>query len=355
MSDLFRRISQVFTGTPDSLPDAPHQAPPQAPPLQINSAEELLAAANNDPARILQILRDQQEVIHANEHEIATAKERQAALEAAQRPNGVAFVQPNYDDSRKKSAKAPDPDKYDGERENLRAFVFDLKYKLRNNSDWYANEQEMVAYSVGRLEKVARKRILPLVESPNSPQITTMPMFYEALETTCGDPDRKATAQRYIQTLKQANRPFIQYLADFEANVYDTGFDEDNQRFYLKEGLSSELRQLLIPTQAHTLSFAELKKLCQRMDNEQRQFKPFVPKARTTPGTTTTATTPFVPARPSAPAQLTVNKSTNDSGTAMDLSIINQAARPRGPITPEVRQYRMDNKLCLYTGCLGPG
>lgn len=177
-----------------------------------------------------------------------------------------------------------------------------------------------------------------------------MTQFYKALETAFNDPNRTVTAQRFIQNLKQANRPFALFLANFEANIHDTGFDEANQRFFFEEGLSSELRTLLIPTQAHNLSFAELKTLCQRMDNENRRIKPFVSRVSANANTTkNNYTAPRGPAP--ALAQPAMNMSTNNQNTAMDLSATN--ARPRGPLTPELRQYRMDNKLCLYAGCTG--
>lgn len=143
-----------------------------------------------------------------------------------------------------------------------------------------------------------------------------MTQFYKALETAFGDSDRTVTAQR----------------------------------FFFEEGLSSELRTLLIPTQAHNLSFTELKSLCQRMDNEHRRIKPFVSRVRANANATNNNyTAPRGPAP--ALAQPAVNMSTNNQVTAMNLSAMN--ARPRGPLTPELRQYRMDNKLCLYAGCTG--
>ena len=86
------------------------------------------------------------------------------------------------------------------------------------------------------------------------------------------------------------------------------------------------------------------------MNNEHRRIKPFVPKARTN---VNTISNNYTAPRGSglAPAQPAVNRLINDQNTAMDLSVMN--ARPRGPLTPELRQYRMNNKLCLYAGCTG--
>ena len=124
----------------------------------------------------------------------------------------------------RKTPKQPDPELYDGNRDELRGFMFELKSKLRANADWFPTEDSRVAYAVGRLKGLAERRLLPLVESDNESTIRTIEGFYKALETAFGDPDKKATAQRYIQRLRQANRPFHQYLADFEAHICDTGW-----------------------------------------------------------------------------------------------------------------------------------
>ena len=92
--------------------------------------------------------------------------------------------------------------------------------------------------------------------------------FYEILNTIFDDFDKKTIAQRYIQKLRQANRPFYQYLANFEVHINNIDYDEENQRFAFKKDLSSELRALLIFIDASLLLFDALKKLCQRMNSE---------------------------------------------------------------------------------------
>ena len=385
---VFNSLADVFVGEsinslPGSLPDADNlPGHSQKKPLSqlkgdIKTPEELLAAVNADPARLLKIFREQQATIEEVTEMNSQWKQREEEFDQQGRAIGEARKElekyqarqvegpsvrrqrsptrrPNYtfndEQPTRKSPKFPDPDQYDGNRADLKGFVYKFKSKLSSNIDWYATERDLVRYSVTRLKGTAEQRILPLVQPENDSGIVTMTQFYKALETAFGDPDRTATAQHYIQNFKQANRPFAQFLADFEANIHDTGFHEANQRFFFEEGLSSELRTFLIPTQAHNLSFTELKTLCQHMDNEHRRIKPFVPGARANDNIINNNHTASRGPGP-APAQPAANRSTNDQNTAMDLLVMN--ARPRGPLTPELRQYRMDNKLCLYAGCTG--
>ena len=87
-----------------------------------------------------------------------------------------------------------------------------------------------------------------------------------------GELEKKKAAQHYIQNLRQADRPFNQYLTEFEAHIHDTGFDEQTQRLKFMEGLSGWLKFQIVIFQPSKMSFADLKKLCQREDYGQRQI-----------------------------------------------------------------------------------
>ena len=168
-----------------------------------------------------------------------------------------------------------------------------------------------------------------------------MTSSYDSLQVAFSDVDKQATAQRYIQRLRQANRPFHQYLADFEAHIHDTWYDQAKQRFKFNEGLSIELRYLLIPTGASKMSFAELKTLCHRMDNEQRQLA--------------SIDTRF--ANPWAKIEPAIDQSTNNGNIVIDSSSMNsnpaRASGSRGLITPQEGQRRLNNDFSLYAGCSG--
>ena len=191
--------------------------------------------------------------------------------------------------------------------------------------------------------------MLPLVELVNSP-VQTITQFYTALEQAFGDPNREATAQKEIQKLKQANRSFHVYLSEFESIIPYTGYDERNARYQFKQGLCSELKASLVPVDEDSLSFRDLKKVYQRMDNKNRELPTFQARNR-----------PIEPSRPAntsvprAPITvINVNRSTNDGNTAIDLSSAStRSSTPRGPLAPIKRQRRIDNNLYLYRGYLG--
>lgn len=330
--------------------------PDQQPPTTPESTPEIndfLATIQRDPQTWLKTVRDQETELHRLRNLKAQAE---ASIPSSSSQPPVAPVQPKksyvFPDKDlftpvRKSPKHPDPNQYDGNTKGLRGFIFNLKAKFRANADWYRTEQDLVDYAMGRLTGNAADQMLPLVEMENSP-IHTITLFYAALEQAFGDPNREATAQKEIQKLRQANRLFNTYLSDFQALIPYTGYDERNARFQFKQGLCAELKASLVPVDEDSLTFDDLKKVCQRMDNKNRELPSFLKN----PNKPANASAPRAPAAPSV-----VNRSTNDGNTAMDLSIVNQvparSGTPRGPLTPSERQRRVDNDLCLYAGCTG--
>lgn len=60
---------------------------------------------------------------------------------------------------------------------------------------------------MNRLTGTAMDQMLPLLELDDAP-VKTVAQLYDALEQAFGDPNRKATAQKEIQKLRQAKPTF---------------------------------------------------------------------------------------------------------------------------------------------------
>ena len=233
-----------------------------------------------------------------------------------------------------RSPKVPDPERFDGTRIDLDGFKYKLMSKLQDNEDWYPTPQSQVNYAFGRLEGKAARQILPRINPKNAASIKNMTDFYQALETCFGDPDKKHTAQQYVNKLKQANKPFAEYLTLFQSYIGDAGFDEEQQLYLFKNGLSRELQAYLVPIDVSEMDMDAFIKTCHRLEKAHRQIQQngaSIPKG-------------LQPVTPAA----AVNASTNDGNTAMDLSKVQ--SRARGPLTAEEKQRRYEGKLCLYCG-----
>ena len=240
----------------------------------------------------------------------------------------------------KRSARSPDPPIYTGDRATLEQFITKLKFKLKDNADWYPSEAAKVRYAYGRLEGKAGDQIHPRMNENSSTHIKDIEELVAALRLSFGDADKQNTAQQYILKLRQTNKPFSEYLSLFLSKAGDTGFDEETQKFHLQNGLCQELSNHLVGVRVHKLSFNELVEECQFRDTRDRQHRERFSKSgpKITHSVTTSTAAPAVH----------VHTSTNDGNTAMDLSKI--GSKPRGPLTSEEKQRRRDHQLCLYCG-----
>ena len=137
-----------------------------------------------------------------------------------------------------RSEKLPDIPKFSGNKEELCSWITQLHLKLFVNADRYAGPKASLIYAISRLEGLALSQIQPYVKSENEIALEDVPSPLVMLERSFGDPDKKATAQRELRSLRQRNREFHVYLSDFQRLVPDTNFDEEAQRSALLDGVS---------------------------------------------------------------------------------------------------------------------
>jgi Retrotransposon gag protein len=247
--------------------------------------------------------------------------------------------------------KVPDPPKYDGDRAALRPFITHLLLKLSSDHDLFPDEQKKLAYTIGRLEGPAFNHLLPYVR-PGGVNLEDIAALVEVLETAFGDPDRMGSAERALENLRQGNRDFATYYAEFSRLVADVDWNsEPAVRHALKRGLSVELKQELVH---HDLpeSLNGFVRLCQKLDNRLRAFEAEtrhrLPARSASRPTQVPVRTPTPVTNPpnTRPLQFPVSSSPN-SPAPMDIS------SNRRRLTPEERARRIAEGLCLYCGGAG--
>jgi hypothetical protein len=142
--------------------------------------------------------------------------------------------------------KIPDPPKYSGDRAGLRPFLTHLLLKLSSDNDLFPDEQKKLAYTIGRLEGSAFNHLLPYVHATGV-NLENTEALVEVLETAFGDPDRVGSAERALENLRQGNRDFATYYAEFSRLIADVNWNSGPAiRHALRRGLSLELRQELV-------------------------------------------------------------------------------------------------------------
>jgi hypothetical protein len=89
------------------------------------------------------------------------------------------------------------------------------------------------------------------------------------LENAFGDPDRVATADRKLESLRQKNQDFAAYYAEFQRYIADVDWNESAQRRELTRGLNNELKDQLVSVDIPD-SWTAYVSLLQRLDNRIR-------------------------------------------------------------------------------------
>ena len=113
------------------------------------------------------------------------------------------------------SEKLPDLKLFDGDKQKLQSWTYSLRVKLVEKANCYPSKLSKIQYSVGCFIGKALDPVKPKVRKDNTINFTIVNNLITYLKVTFGDLDEKGTFQRELQKLKQTNRAFSDYLADF--------------------------------------------------------------------------------------------------------------------------------------------
>ena len=158
-------------------------------------------------------------------------------------------------------------------------------------------------------------------------------------ENAFGDPDRVRTAERNLQSLRQTNCNFSDYLADFQRYAAKVSWNDAVKRTSLYEGLSAELKDALVTLDTPD-ELDQYIILLKRVDNKIRARTAERKGSSSTWRSPTTTTTP----KPAAPPTTTTTATGMQAGP-MDLS----AGRCR--LLLAQREDCMRRGQCFY--CVG--
>jgi len=245
-----------------------------------------------------------------------------------------------------KSEKYSNSELYTEERgDKLNQFIFELTSKLKLNANRYSTLESRLLYEYSRLSKNAVAQALPRMTAQHD-KLVTIEQLVALLRQAFDDSDKQGIAQRFISALRMRNRTFIEYLFDFQQHIDATGYDVVIRKFNLKNELFSELKALLIQMNVSSLNYEQLIIKCQQLNSRYRVTVQNLLKSKAVIYPASVIST--VSAYPVKYATFSTGSeaTTSSPGDPMNLSIANM--KKRGPLTPEKRQHRMINHLCLY-------
>jgi hypothetical protein len=237
----------------------------------------------------------------------------------------------------------PDPEKFSGDRKELKAFLSQVRLKLSGNAPMFPTLDLRLAYIASLVKGPAYAHIEEHILDGFA-RIPDVNGLLEILSTAFGDPDEIGTAEREMRSLRQKNSDFATYYAEFCRLMTILKWDTRARRAALREGLSSELKDGLVFLDEKE-DLAEFVTQLQGMDNRIRA------RAQETKGskTHTTSSTRQTPApKPTYPAPTKPNEPSFRPGGTVPMAL--DASRR---ISPEERERRMREGLCLY--CAGSG
>lgn len=252
-----------------------------------------------------------------------------------------------------KSEKTPDVDAFTpssnsaANTQALDLFETRLETKFEVNADRYTTELSRINYVFSRLAGSAAETIRPSISKHAFKNWTDI---IEKLRLTFGDQEPEWHYHQRFLNLRQANKPFNEFLIEFEFLASKTlvGNQQAFLTHVLRNALSRELLEKLQLVSLKDLDYDELVEECHKFaavlrtpgPRHPRQPQPAVPPAFTRPPPAT-----FTAPRPTfaAPPQPAL-----PPGDPMDLS-----RRRRGPLTPGEKEERRALGLCLYCGASG--
>jgi hypothetical protein len=144
-----------------------------------------------------------------------------------------------------------DPDKFTGEDcGKLRSFVALLRLCLIDCPGELPNEQAKLRYAFSRLEGAVLEQLLHLVKDDRM-NLANFEAFVTSLEEAYRDPNHVNTAERVLAKLRQGNRDFITYYAEFQRLIADLNWNDAAKRTALHRGLCEELKDILSTQDLH--------------------------------------------------------------------------------------------------------
>lgn len=244
------------------------------------------------------------------------------------------------------------PSEYDGSNRNAcTTFLAQLKLYMHGNAESFPTEESKVLFAATYLRGKAFSWFEPRMVRGTDPLLSDFELFCSELLRNLGDPDQQATMARKLKALKQTTSAAA-YRTEFDNTSQYLSWDSAALKSYYYDGLSAAVKDALalIPDPPEDLNtFQDLTiKIDQRLYERRQEsrgashatIKTTAPLNRTRPTVTSTR---FNATRPTVPQY--------SGGAPMDLD----ATRNKRfkPLTPQERQRRISNNLCLYCG--GPG
>lgn len=244
------------------------------------------------------------------------------------------------------SERLPDPEKFEGVRKDLPRFTSQVQEKLTVNRDRFPSPQSRMAYVTSRLRGDPYAQVLPHIREGIC-QLKDYNEILDLLDRAFGDPNRINNARKSLFRLRQSNKDFSTFFAEFQRLALEGNMPEESLPTLLEEAISRELKGMLLHHEPPNKEYHPLAQFLQSLENRLHQYES-APPAQKTYAAATKPRPVFPVPSPAIPmlAIPTVSPATAGMKTrdpdAMDLGY--QQRRPAPPTT------RRDRGECFRCG-----
>lgn len=264
-------------------------------------------------------------------------------------------------ETRTKAPNVADPEFFEGNPDKFQRFKLQLNLKFISDPRTYGSDAAKIVYASSYLHGAAQESMSTVLDNPAYTTTTTYETFMTHLQNSFADPDRIRTADRKIRALRQGKDPVTIYNAKFSEYAALLGWNENAKMSQFRQGLSDEVKYMLMHRERPTTMDGLLtlaievdnawRSQAAEIGNPSRFFRNTVPipgQRGWTDSRPPNRQYPITPSpnNPPAPGNRPQSTASGTHPGPMDLS----AARN---ITPQMKQYRRANNLCLYCGGTG--
>ncbi|EKV16468.1 hypothetical protein PDIG_20610 [Penicillium digitatum PHI26] len=178
---------------------------------------------------------------------------------------------PESSGSHVRSERLPDPDKFEGDRKDLRRFSSQIKEKLNINRDRFPTPQSRMTYVTNRLKGIPYAQILPYIRDGIC-QLNDFTDILDILERAFGDPNRARNARNELYRLRQGNKEFSLFFAEFQRLAMEGEMHNEALPTMLEQAINREMKGMLLHHEPPKGDYLDLARFLQNLENRRVQY-----------------------------------------------------------------------------------
>jgi len=263
--------------------------------------------------------------------------------------------------SRPTPGKVKEPDTFDGsDPRKLNNFILLCNLYFRNNPS-YSDDEPKVTFALSYLRGTALEYFEPsILDSDDTPYwMDNWSAFLRTLRTQFGPVDPTADAENGIDNLKMHdNHRILKYNVDFNRFAAQTGWNDSVLRHRYYTGLAERIKDVM-GQQGKPATLEAMKLLAHSIDS--RHWERAREKFRSDKGKSDSSKSDQKSDKKASnsannnPSQKYSqnNKSGKPAPSSGNSAGLSDKLGKDGKLTPQERQRRFDNNLCMFCGKIG--